>query len=163
MYQLLIKAQLRWVGHVIRMDDRRMPKRLLYSELVHGKRRRGRPRKRFKDDIKSHLKWSNTKPNELERDAKNRPHWRKTIHEAATTFEGARRQRLITAREKRHKALSDNSTKTDFPCPHCDKCCASRIGLHSHLRKHKVWWTMHNCHLRNRRTTKKKMYLLKKI
>ena len=31
---LLIKAQLRWVGQIIRMDDPRMPRQLLYGELV---------------------------------------------------------------------------------------------------------------------------------
>ncbi len=133
---ILIKTQLRWVGHVIRMDDKRMPKRLLYSELVHGKRGRGRPRKRFKDTIKTNLQWCDIKPNELERDAENRPFWRTTIHKASETFEETRRQRLITAREKRHTALSAETNATDFPCPYCDKYCASRIGLHSHLRKH---------------------------
>ena len=31
---LLIKAQLRWVGQIIRMDDPLMPRQLLYGELV---------------------------------------------------------------------------------------------------------------------------------
>ena len=31
---LLIKAQLRWVGQIIRMDDPRMPRQLLYGELA---------------------------------------------------------------------------------------------------------------------------------
>ena len=31
---LLIKAQLRWVGQIVRMDDPRMPRQLLYGELV---------------------------------------------------------------------------------------------------------------------------------
>ena len=31
---LLIKAQLQWVGQIIRMDDPRMPRQLLYGELV---------------------------------------------------------------------------------------------------------------------------------
>ena len=31
---LLNKAQLRWVGQIIRMDDPRMPRQLLYGELM---------------------------------------------------------------------------------------------------------------------------------
>ena len=34
----IIKAQLRWVGHVIRMEKCRMPRRLMYGELQTGKR-----------------------------------------------------------------------------------------------------------------------------
>ena len=41
---ILIKAQLR-VGHVIRMDDHRMPHQLLYGELEVGKRKQSRLRK----------------------------------------------------------------------------------------------------------------------
>ena len=52
---ILIKAQLRWVGHVIRMDDHRMPRQLLYGELEAGKRKQGRPRKRYKDTVKGNL------------------------------------------------------------------------------------------------------------
>ena len=40
---ILIKAQLRWVGHVFRVQEYRITRHLLYGELVHGKRHRGRP------------------------------------------------------------------------------------------------------------------------
>ena len=52
---MLIKAQLRWTGHVIRMEDYRIPKQLLYGELCEGKKT-GRPRLRNKDTLKSNLK-----------------------------------------------------------------------------------------------------------
>jgi len=35
-------AQLRWCGHVIRMDDTRISKQSFYGELPHGSWRRGR-------------------------------------------------------------------------------------------------------------------------
>ena len=46
---MLIKAQLRWVGHVIRMEEFPMPRRLMYGELQIGKRNQGRPKRRYKD------------------------------------------------------------------------------------------------------------------
>ena len=37
----IIKAQLRWVGHVIRIEECRMPRHLMYRELQAGKRNQG--------------------------------------------------------------------------------------------------------------------------
>ena len=52
----LIAAQLRWAGHVIRMDDQRIPKRVFYSQLAHGSRTSGGQMKRYKDTLKVNLK-----------------------------------------------------------------------------------------------------------
>ena len=52
----LIAAQLRWAGHVIRMDDHRIPKRVFYSQLAHGSRTSGGQMKRYKDTLKVNLK-----------------------------------------------------------------------------------------------------------
>ena len=53
---MLINMQLRWVGHVRRMDNNRLPKAVFYGELSQGAKPRGRPRLRFKDVIERHLK-----------------------------------------------------------------------------------------------------------
>src|ERR1700733_12313156 len=48
--------RLRWLGHVHRMDQKRLPSVLLYSELSSGERNIGRPKARFKDMCKLSLK-----------------------------------------------------------------------------------------------------------
>lgn len=54
---LLTKAQLRWTGHIVRMEDTRLPKQIFYSELSEGQPPRGRPRLRCKDTLKKgHLR-----------------------------------------------------------------------------------------------------------
>ncbi|KAI8515737.1 hypothetical protein Bbelb_065500 [Branchiostoma belcheri] len=51
----LLNIQLRWAGHVSRMEDHRLPKIVLYGELSTGHRNRGAPKKRFKGSLKKSL------------------------------------------------------------------------------------------------------------
>ncbi|BHF70846.1 hypothetical protein SprV_0401389900 [Sparganum proliferum] len=48
--------QLRWSGHLVRMDDKRLPKRLFYGDVATGSRRQGGQIRRYKDTLKSSLK-----------------------------------------------------------------------------------------------------------
>ena len=52
---MLHKLQLRWVGHVSRMDDLRLPKIAMYGKLSTGHRDRGATRIRYKDSLKQIL------------------------------------------------------------------------------------------------------------
>ena len=47
---IITRHRLRWAGHVMLMDDDRLPKQVLLSRL-DGKRRIGRPQLRFKDTL----------------------------------------------------------------------------------------------------------------
>ena len=63
---LLLQRQLRWVGHVIRMPSNRLPRRILYGELVNGQRLHGGPKLRYKDHICHILNNCNISIGELE-------------------------------------------------------------------------------------------------
>ena len=52
---LLIRKNLRWTGHLMRMSPDRLRKQVFYSQLSSGQIKRGRPRLRFKDTIKRNL------------------------------------------------------------------------------------------------------------
>jgi hypothetical protein len=61
-----IKGQrISWLGHLERMEENRMPKMIFSQELV-GPRRRGRPRKRWKEEVLGVRRWR-----ELATDRKN--------------------------------------------------------------------------------------------
>ena len=55
-HTLLKLAQLRWTGHVTRMPEERLPKKIPYGELEMGKRSHGSQKKRYKDTLKASLK-----------------------------------------------------------------------------------------------------------
>jgi hypothetical protein len=52
-----IKGQrIRWLGHLERTEENRMPK-LIFSQELEGPRRMGRPRKRWKELAADRKKW----------------------------------------------------------------------------------------------------------
>jgi len=55
----LFRRKLRWFGHVVRMDDNRAVKMLLFGERADGSRPIGRPKLRFKDKVKALFKVGN--------------------------------------------------------------------------------------------------------
>ena len=130
---LLVIIVLRWTGHVIRMEDQRIPKQLLFGELEQGHRRQGRPCKRFKDTVKAGLQWCDMPPTELVATALDRQRWRTLSQSASSALEEERRHQAQSARERRHLAACIPATNANFQCPDCK----SRIGLQSHSRTHR--------------------------
>ena len=126
-----------WTGHVIRMEDQRIPKQLLFGELEQGHRRQGRPCKRFKDTVKAGLQWCDIPPTELVATALDRQRWRTLSRSASFALEEERRHQAQSARERRHLAACIPATNANFQCPDCARLCKSRIGLQSHSRTHR--------------------------
>ena len=86
---LLQTAQLRWCGHVIRMDNTQIPKQVFYGQLHHGFQRPGGQYKRYKDCLKSTMTQCGITPSELETLAMDRTGWRSTCKSAVEEFEVA--------------------------------------------------------------------------
>ena len=79
MEDLLIRKNLWWTGHLMRMSPDRLPKQVLYSQLSSGQRNRGRPRLRFKDTIKRNLKLRDIQIDSWTSLSQQRDKWRVTV------------------------------------------------------------------------------------
>jgi len=127
---LIIRAQLRWTGHTIRMDDNRIPKVLFFGELAQGRRLQGGQFKRYKDNIKHHLQEGGTDITRWELIATDRPRWRTLINQSVSRISEKRVQQTRDRKARRIAAAAV------FFCNICSKPCRSRFGLLSHCRSH---------------------------
>ena len=131
MFTLLKQRRMRWLGHVVRMVDGRIPKDLLYGELTEGKRPTGRPQLRYKDVCKRDLKAMGINLNTWETVASDRTAWRQTVQKGIFQHEETLAQQ---SEAKRQRRKAQNRPTSVYLCAQCGRDCHSRIGLSSHTR-----------------------------
>ena len=135
---IVFRSHLRWLGHVIRMDDSRLPKQLLYGELSKGTRPVGRQQKRYRNQFLAVLKACHISSGNLEALAKDRAKWRETCRKGLQIRERDRTKWLEERRQKRKDNLSKAAQRPpSLFCNVCGRGCLSPIGLISHSRVHK--------------------------
>ena len=105
--------QLRWAGHVTRMEDVRMPKAVFFNKLQEGKRDRGAPRKHYKDQLKRPRARAGIGHQSWQQEASDRDIFDAERHKTAK--EKHRRQK--------ERAASLPSSPQTFVCPKCGRGC----------------------------------------
>ncbi|XP_061924343.1 uncharacterized protein LOC133663674 [Entelurus aequoreus] len=131
--------QLRWLGHVIRMPEERLPRKVLYGQLHLGHRLAGGPKKRYKDQMKTVMKKCGLNPTQLEDTAVQRSTWRQLLQLGVHKLEEDRSGQRARKRQRRHEAIATPAPPVSaFTCSVCGRSCGSRIGLFSHMRTHKT-------------------------
>ena len=135
---MIIRNQMRWAGHLVRMNDARLPKQIFYSEMKSGKRPQHKPKKRFKDSIKSNMKQLEINIFQWEVSAADRPKWRRLIFEGCKHFEAERIEHCKVKRALRKQDLSaiPENQQDCHQCNICNRICLSKAGLASHIRSH---------------------------
>ena len=137
MHLLLCQRRLRWLGHVHRMEDGRIPKDIMYGELATGCRPVGRPTLRYKDVCKRDLKLTGIDPDTWEEIADDRARWRHAVQEGVKRGDNQRTKQLEDKRQRRKQRLQSQTSDplSDFVCSTCGRDCHARIGLLSHSRR----------------------------
>ena len=86
LFTTLKTRRLRWLGHVRRLSDGRLPKDILYGELSSGSRTVGRPFLRFKDVVKRDMKQLRIDGTTWENASEDRPRWRNLLMNCSTNL-----------------------------------------------------------------------------
>ena len=134
MYTLLRQRRMRWIGHLRRMEDGRIPKDILYGELAAGKRPRGRPQLRYKDVCKRDIKALEIDPESWKDIAVDRSSWRCLLHKQLKEGEEKIANKAIEKRTRRKERTAFDSATPTHTCASCGKDYHSCIGLISHRR-----------------------------
>ena len=134
MHCILKQKRLRWLGHLCRMKDGRIPKDLLFGELATGTRPLGRPSLRFKDICKRDLKDCGIEPADLQTASSNRTNWR-TISRLGSRQAEERKMSQQRKKKEERKQKPSSAPEDIHTCTRCGRACHSRIGLYSHSRR----------------------------
>ena len=130
MTTILCKRRLRWLGHVRRMDDTRIPKQLLYGELAQGKRQRGRPKLGYKDTCKISLSRCDIGLKSWEETAEDKTTWKTAVKEGTVLLENS----VINNQIEKRQCRSDNHRNSERCGTSLISTCASNIGRIGHER-----------------------------
>ena len=95
-------AILRWTGHVIRMENDRIPKKLLYGRLASGRGSQGNNAS-YRNQVRRILREGGLPPADLEPLAKSRTAWRTLSKSVIAQMEGDRINHLIEKRALRYR------------------------------------------------------------
>ncbi|KAA3670290.1 uncharacterized protein DEA37_0004806, partial [Paragonimus westermani] len=138
MEAMLMLNQLRWLGHVRRMGDDRIPKQLLYGQVKSGKRNPGGQKRRYQDVVQVSLSRCNIDFRCWEDLALNRTAWRNTVRAGVRAFN----EQLLRGRERKRAVRKGTigaigrGDVTIWRCNVCCRECAGRLGLVGHQRTH---------------------------
>ncbi|KAJ8397138.1 hypothetical protein AAFF_G00009920 [Aldrovandia affinis] len=107
-----------------------LPKQILYGQLKEEQRTQGGQKKRYKDNIKTHLRKCRFNLNSWEEVALNRNLWSRMVYEGTAQQE---KDLYHATEEKRQQRKERSTTKMGPPttttrttihkCPHCNRTC----------------------------------------
>ena len=125
--------------NIVHMEDRRLPKKLMCSQLAGGQRNVGYTWLRYKDNLKTNLTALKIDNKDFELNAYDRDDWKSNCHQRIKQFSAACIEKLKETRIR--TKVNANLPATLSLNPHtCGLVCKSLAGLKCQLRLSKCRW-----------------------
>ena len=134
MEDLITARRLRWLGHVARMEEDRIPKRLLFGWLPQRRPAHG-TKMRWRDRVRKGLKRFGIAESSWYRVAQERGCWRGKCHAGLEDVTGKRVQEDEQRRRRREETGSrqlEDTTAKPFECEICHRHFRRRQDIARH-------------------------------
>nr|VZI18942.1 unnamed protein product [Spirometra erinaceieuropaei] len=120
-HAILRQLQLRWNGHLVRIDDERLPRRFFYGDVAAGSRRQGGQIRSYKDTLKTSLKPLQINPTNWE-DCPGPNYVEEDNEDRRRDLRGQPHRRRQSEREARKSQLHPIRTANVHPTPTRSLC-----------------------------------------
>ena len=145
---ILTQRHLRFLGHLSRMSEERLPKQLLVSAPVGGKRAAGGQKRRWSDLMASNLKQCNLSGSWREQ-AQERDSWRATIKPRVELLnkQAEDKEKSCKDEKKRRRQQRLVVSESALHCSHpgCSFLAQNQAGLTNHQRQRHFTIQMIQC------------------
>ena len=121
---MIMNNRLRWLGHIVRMADERMPKRMLFGKLQTA-RPQGGAKQRWKDCLLADLRFMGLE-NGWTQVATQRDKWHARTREAVTKWESEKNRKEKEVYEEKKAGLT-------VACPRCHRMFLNEKGMKGHF------------------------------
>nr|VZI07882.1 unnamed protein product [Spirometra erinaceieuropaei] len=115
-HTILRQLRLRWSGHLVRLDNEQLPKRLFYGDVAMGSHRQGRQIHQHKDTLKISLRRLQINSTDWKDLALDRPTWRRTMKTGGEIYK-ASRMAAAKAKQGARKSQLRSSRNANAPPP----------------------------------------------
>ena len=121
---MIMNNRLRWLGHVVRMSDERMPKRMMFGKL-QTVRPQGGAKQRWKDCVLADVRFMGLERGWTEV-AAQRDKWHAATSAAVMKWESEKNK-------KEKETYEEKKAGPKVPCPRCGRMFVNEKGMKGHF------------------------------